>query len=145
MISEALELTGRERVLEIGTGSGYQAAVLSRLATDVYTIERIEVLARDAAHRLRQLGYVNVHVRAGDGYLGWPELAPFERIALTAAPSELPRTLVSQLADGGVLVGPIGDADALGQSLVRVRKHGGALDVEHLGEVAFVAMVIGTE
>jgi protein-L-isoaspartate(D-aspartate) O-methyltransferase len=143
IMTEALELCGRERVLEIGTGTGYQAAVLSRLAEEIYSVERLDALANEAAQRLWKLGYHNVHVRVGDGYLGWPELAPFDRVVLTAAPPELPRTLVQELVDGGVMVAPIGDADALGQSLVRIRRHGDVLDVEELGDVAFVEMVHG--
>jgi protein-L-isoaspartate(D-aspartate) O-methyltransferase len=138
VMTEALELTGEERVLEIGTGSGYQAAVLAMLAREVWSVERIEPLANDAAARLARLGYTNVHVRCGDGFAGWPEQAPFDRIVLTAAPAELPIALVGQLAEDGVLVGPIGDDD---QSLVRVRKHGGELEIEDLGAVVFVPML----
>lgn len=144
-MTEALELTGRERVLEIGTGSGYQAAVLALLARAVFTIERIDALAIDAAARLAQLGAGNVHVRAGDGFEGWPEEAPFDRVLVTAAPPELPRELVAQLADGGVLVAPVGEQDALEQSLVRVRKRNGRLHLEDLGGVAFVEMLHGRE
>src|SRR5262249_12815799 len=106
VMTEALELGGRERVLEGGTGSGSEAAVLSLLSSDVYTIEIVTDLAEIARERLATLGYANVHVRAGDGYAGWPEHAPFDRIIVTAAPPELPRALVDQLAEGGVLVAP---------------------------------------
>lgn len=144
MMTEALELGGHERVLEIGTGSGYQAAVLSLLAREVYTIERVEPLAAEAAKRLADLGYANVHVRAGDGYLGWPDEAPFDRIILTAAPPRVPEALMRQLAEGGIMVAPVGDEDGA-QSLLRVRKRRGELSIEDLGGVKFVAMLRGEE
>lgn len=139
MMTDALELHGPERVLEIGTGSGYQAAILSMLAKEVYSIELVEPLARDADARLKELGY-RVHVRAGDGYKGWPEAAPFDRIILTAAPPEIPRALLDQLAEGGVLVAPVGEGI---QELVRIRKVQGKLKREHLDMVVFVPMVPG--
>ena len=142
MMTQALELTGREKVLEIGTGSGYQAAVLGRLAGSVYTIEIHAELARDAAARLAQLGYGNVIVRAGDGYAGWPEHAPFDRVVLTAAPPVLPSALVDQLAEGGVLVAPVGPEGWM-QRLFRYRKVRGELLQEDLGGVMFVPMVKG--
>ncbi|HEU5480898.1 MAG TPA: protein-L-isoaspartate(D-aspartate) O-methyltransferase, partial [Candidatus Tumulicola sp.] len=108
IMSEALELDGRERVLEVGTGSGYQAAVLSLLAAEVYSIELVPELASSARARLERLGYANVHVRQGDGYQGWIEQAPFDRIVLTAAPPDVPDTLFDQLRDGGLLVAPTG-------------------------------------
>lgn len=110
-MSEALEVAPTQRVLEIGTGSGYQAAVLSRLARDVYTIEIVPELARRAAATLKTLGYANVHVREGDGYAGWPEQAPFARIMVTAAPETVPPPLVEQLASGGRMVIPVGDRE----------------------------------
>lgn len=139
MMTEALELRGTDRVLEIGTGSGYQAAILSTLAGQVYSIELVEPLAKQADARLKELGY-HVKVRAGDGYLGWPEAAPFDRIILTAAPPEVPKTLIDQLAEGGVLVAPIGRG---AQELVRIRKVQGKLDREVLDIVLFVPMVPG--
>ncbi|HZR83118.1 MAG TPA: protein-L-isoaspartate(D-aspartate) O-methyltransferase [Candidatus Binatia bacterium] len=142
IMTDALRLRGDERVLEIGTGSGYQAAVLSRLAREVDTIEIVAPLGEEARERLARLGYRNVQVRIGDGYRGWPELAPFDRILLTAAPPELPATLVEQLADGGILVAPVGEADD--QILARWTKHGPALDRELLGGVRFVPMVSAT-
>jgi protein-L-isoaspartate(D-aspartate) O-methyltransferase len=107
-MTEALGIRPTDRVLEIGTGSGYQAAVLGRLARDVYTVEIVPVLAAGAATVLRDLGYKNVHVREGDGYAGWPEHAPFDRIMVTAAPDEIPQPLIEQLAPGGRLVIPVG-------------------------------------
>jgi protein-L-isoaspartate(D-aspartate) O-methyltransferase len=142
IMTDALRLTGSERVLEIGTGSGYQAAVLSRLAREVHTIEIVESLGNEARERLARLGYSNVQVRIGDGYRGWPELAPFDRIILTAAPPSLPPALIEQLVDGGVLVGPLGVGDD--QSLVRWVKHGDRLEATTLGGVRFVPMVPAT-
>lgn len=141
-MTDALELRGRERVLEIGTGSGYQAAVLSVLAAEVYSIEIVPELGERAARRLRALGYANVHVRVGDGYAGWPEHAPFDRIIVTAAPPEIPRALTDQLAEGGVLVAPVGEQYET-QWLVRVRKKGDVLRRERLEPVRFVPMVPG--
>jgi protein-L-isoaspartate(D-aspartate) O-methyltransferase len=140
VMTEALELRGSERVLEIGTGSGYQAAVLSLLAAEVYTIEIVDELADEARVRLVRLGYTNVHVRAGDGYKGWPDEAPFDRILVTAAPDELPRALLDQLAEGGVLVAPVGP-NGWTQRLLRCRKKGGRISTEDLGAVRFVPMV----
>ena len=108
-MTEALAIQPHHTVLEIGSGSGYQAAVLAELARTVYTIEIVPELARRAAATLQSLGYRNVQVREGDGYAGWPEHAPFDRIMVTAAPSEIPRPLIDQLAVGGRLVIPVGD------------------------------------
>jgi protein-L-isoaspartate(D-aspartate) O-methyltransferase len=138
VMTEALELRGGERVLEIGTGSGYQAAILALLSKEVCSIELLPRLGERARARLRELHYDNVEVRVGDGYAGWPEKAPFDRIIVTAAPPELPKTLVDQLADGGVMVAPVGDYV---QELVRVRKLGGKVRVEHITGVRFVPMV----
>ena len=107
-MTEVLEVSAAHRVLEVGTGSGYQAAVLAQLAREVYTIEIIPELARRSAATLAALGYSNVQVRAGDGYLGWPDRAPFDRIIVTAAPEEIPAPLLDQLAPGGRLVVPVG-------------------------------------
>ncbi len=107
-MTQALEVTSEHKVLEIGTGSGYQAAVLGRLAREVYTIEIVEPLADHSGGLLKQLGFVNVHVRTGNGYLGWPEQAPFDRIMVTAAPAEVPPALVEQLEIGGRMAIPVG-------------------------------------
>jgi protein-L-isoaspartate(D-aspartate) O-methyltransferase len=107
-MSEALRVTPNDKVLEIGTGSGYQAAVLGELAREVFTIEIVEGLAEQSSRVLKELGYANVHVRAGDGYAGWPEHAPFDAIMVTAAPDHIPEPLVEQLKVGGRLVVPVG-------------------------------------
>jgi protein-L-isoaspartate(D-aspartate) O-methyltransferase len=109
LMTELLDLQPNDTVLEIGTGSGYQGAVLSRLAKEVYSIEIVPELARDAGERLRQLGYANVTVKEGDGYRGWPEHAPFDGIIVTAAPSRIPEPLLEQLAPRGRMVIPVGD------------------------------------
>ena len=108
LMTEMLAPAKWQRVLEVGTGSGYQAAVLAQLVNHVYTIEIVPQLAESARQTLRRLGYDNVTVRQGDGYQGWPEYAPFDRIILTAAPAEVPKTLLDQLAPGGRLVAPVG-------------------------------------
>jgi protein-L-isoaspartate(D-aspartate) O-methyltransferase len=107
-MTELLEPARHHRVLEIGTGSGYQAAVLAMLVKELYSIEIVPQLAASAEQTLKRLGYSNVQVRQGDGYKGWPELAPFDRIILTAAPPEVPRALIDQLRPGGKLVAPVG-------------------------------------
>jgi len=108
-MTEAAEISPREKVLEIGTGSGYQAAILGEVAREVYTIEIIPELAESARKTLAELGYANVHTKAGNGYLGWPEHAPFDAILVTAAPDEIPQALVDQLALGGRMVVPVGE------------------------------------
>ena len=107
-MTELLEPAQTHKVLEIGTGSGYQAAVLSMLVKDVYSVEIVPELAARSAEALKRLGYNNVHVRQGDGYKGWPEFAPFDRIILTAAPPDVPQALIDQLRPGGKLVAPVG-------------------------------------
>ena len=143
IMTQALDLQGGERVLEIGTGSGYQAAVLSLLVSEVYTIEVVSDLADEARSRLQTLGYANVQVRDGDGYGGWPEQAPFDRIIVTAAPEEVPQELFDELAEGGILVIPVGP-NGWKQRLLRFRKLNGHVSREDLGPVAFVPMVPGT-
>ena len=136
-MTEALGLRGGEKVLEIGTGSGYQAAVLSEIVKSVFTIEIVEPLAADAKERLRRLGYANVSVRAGDGYLGWPEEAPFEAIIVTAAAPRIPDPLKQQLKDGGRLIVPVGDDY---QELVVVTRRGAKFEERSVLPVRFVPM-----
>ena len=141
LMTEALRLTRGDRVLEIGTGSGYAAAVLSEIAAEVYTIERLAPLADSARHRLADLGYDTVHVQCGDGTLGWPEHAPYDAIVATAGGPEVPNALLEQLAIGGRLVMPVG-ASPHEQHLVRVvRKTADDYDHEDLGAVAFVPLI----
>ncbi len=137
LMTQCLALQSTERVLEIGTGSGYQAAVLSVLVKEVYTIEIIPSLADSASARLKRLGYDNVRVRCGDGFLGWPEEAPFDAIIITCAPSTLPEPLVAQLADGGRLIVPLGD-DL--QVLTLYEKNDGVLISQEIAPVLFVPM-----
>jgi protein-L-isoaspartate(D-aspartate) O-methyltransferase len=141
LMLEALELVGNEKVLDIGTGSGYAAAVASRISAQVYGIERHSTLARLAAERLNRLGYTNAHIRAGDGTRGWPENAPFEAIMVAAGGPEVPTALKNQLAIGGRLVIPVGDTPRL-QTLLRVRRTGAdTWTEEDLGAVTFVPLI----
>lgn len=135
-MTQALGLRGG-KALEVGTGSGYQAAVLAEIAVKVYTIEILEPLAREARERLARLGYRNVEVRAGDGYLGWPEAAPFDGILVTAAAPRVPEPLKEQLADGGRLVIPVGDEY---QEILVVTRRGKEFDERRVLPVRFVPM-----
>src|SRR5207237_6329216 len=138
---QALDLHGGERVLEIGTGSGYAAAVMAEIAAEVYTIERHEKLARLAAERLARDGYVHVHVRHGDGTLGWPEAAPFDGIVVAAGGPVVPPALKSQLSIGGRLVIPVGEVVGL-QKLLRVtRRSQDEYTEEDLVDVRFVPLI----
>src|SRR5205809_1266665 len=136
-MTEALGLRGGERVLEIGTGSGYQSAVLAKIAGTVYTIEIVPELAEEARERLARLGYRNVRVRAGDGYLGWPEAAPFDAIIVTAAAPRIPQPLKDQLRDGGRLILPVGDEY---QELIVVTRRGASFEERRVLPVRFVPM-----
>ena len=138
LMSEVAALNGTERVLEIGTGSGYQAAVLSRLAAKVYSIETIPSLHEHARMALNAMGFHNVHLRSGDGSLGWPEAAPFDAVLATAAMPGIARPLLEQLGPGGRLVAPIGEEDL--QTLVRVQRINGSWQEEYFGECRFVRM-----
>jgi protein-L-isoaspartate(D-aspartate) O-methyltransferase len=135
----SLALSGSENVLEIGTGCGYQAAVLSLLAREVHSVEILPELARPAAERLQRLGYLNVHVHGGDGTLGWPESSPYDAILIAAAAPAIPEPLVQQLAEGGRLVAPVGDEDK--QELQLVTKHEGQLIVRQGGPCRFVPLM----
>lgn len=139
-MAEALQLTGDEKVLEIGTGCGYGAAVLSRLAKEVHTVERLSELAKAAAARLARLGFKNVHVHIGDGSLGWPKHAPYGAICVTAAPASVPLALQGQLVQGGRLVIPVG-ASHRGQQMMRYTLHGCELLSEDLGAFSFVPLI----
>jgi len=139
LMTEALELKGPERVLEVGTGSGYQAAILAELARQVFSIERYPSLAARAKRLLEQLGYRNVLIKVGDGTKGWPEMAPFDAIIVTAAGPKIPEPLIEQLKDGGRLVIPVGDEWS--QYLLKVTKQGDKLIKENLGAVRFVKLV----
>jgi len=139
LMTEALALQGHERALEVGTGSGYQAAILSRLVAHLYTVERIEELAHRARDVLAQLGYHNVSLRVANGTLGWPEHAPYDAIIVTAATPEVPAPLTDQLADGGRLIAPVGGTWS--QMLVRIHRQGGHLHQEELSAVAFVPLI----
>ena len=141
-MTQALEVGERMRVLEIGTGSGYQASVLAHLCRRVYTIERYRSLMREAQARFQELGLDNVTTRFGDGMEGWPEQAPFDRIIVTAATKEAPPVLLDELAVGGVMVIPMGGA-LRGQDVVRIRRTEEGLDREELLPVRFVPLVAG--
>ncbi|HET9067439.1 MAG TPA: protein-L-isoaspartate(D-aspartate) O-methyltransferase [Amaricoccus sp.] len=142
LMTQALELTRRSKVLEIGTGSGYQAAILARLARRVYTVERHRRLARRARELFQRLGLHNITVIHGDGSLGPPEQAPFDRIILTAAAEDPPQPLIDQLRDGGIMVLPVGQSNAV-QTLIRIEKTAAGLDYTDLGAVRFVPLVEG--
>jgi protein-L-isoaspartate(D-aspartate) O-methyltransferase len=144
LMSELLDLKGGEKVLEIGAGSGYQAAVLSRLAEGVYTIEIIPSLAARAQETLTRLGYRNISVKTGDGFFGWEEKGPFDAILITAAAEKIPEPLWRQLREGGRLVMPLGEPRG-NQQLVRVRKVGGKQQIENVTAVVFVPMTGAVE
>ena len=140
LMAQVLHLRADERLLEIGTGSGYAAAIFARIVREVHTVERIASLAHTATTRLAQLGITNVHVHEGDGSLGWPAAAPYDAIAVAAAAPRPPPTLLAQLALGGRLVIPIGDARH--QRLLRVtRRTAGTYDHDDLGPVMFVPLL----
>jgi protein-L-isoaspartate(D-aspartate) O-methyltransferase len=139
LMTELLELEGQQRILEIGTGSGYQAAVLSELVEEVYSMEIKEILYRQATERLQRLGYTNVRTRHGDGYYGWPEEAPFDGIIITASVDHVPPPLLGQLVDGGKIVLPLGHPFSF-QNLVVVTKDGQDVRLRQVTGVLFVPM-----
>lgn len=143
LMTQALEVGERHKVLEIGTGSGYQSAVLAGLCRRLYTIERHRPLLAEAEQRLKQLRIHNVTAKLGDGSLGWPEQAPFQRIMVTAAAHDIPPLLVGQLQVGGIMVLPVGDPASGAQDLVRVVRLEQGIDIQHLGPVRFVPLVEG--
>jgi protein-L-isoaspartate(D-aspartate) O-methyltransferase len=138
LMTELLSIKPTNRILEVGTGSGYQAAILAELSQEVYSIEIIESLAASALERLKKLGYKNIFVRAGDGYLGWPEKAPFDGIIVTCAPDDIPKPLLAQLKTGGRMVIPVGDPPD--QILYLVRKTEQGIEKERNIPVRFVPM-----
>lgn len=140
-MAQAARLTEHERVLEIGTGTGYGAAVLSQLAAEVCTIERWPDLAHSARERLQRLGFENVHVRLGDGSLGWPERGPFDAIVVTAAAEQVPPAFFGQLVDGGRIIIPVGEPGN-GQTMFRFIRRGDGLHSESLGQFSFVPLVL---
>jgi protein-L-isoaspartate(D-aspartate) O-methyltransferase len=138
-MTQALELGRDDRVLEVGTGSGYQAAILGKICKEVYSIEIVPELAQSSEQLLARLGFENVHVKAGDGYLGWPEKAPFDAIIVTCAPDHVPEPLVNQLKEGGRLIIPLGEEGTI-QQLVLLRKVEGKILKENMLDVRFVPM-----
>ena len=137
LMTELLDLRGEEKVLEVGTGSGYQAAILAELAREVYSIEIIETLASSAKNLLLELGYRNIQVKAGDGYLGWPENGPFDAIIVTCAPDHIPKPLLEQLKEGGRMVVPVGIHS---QELKKIVKRSGKIETIDVIPVIFVPM-----
>jgi protein-L-isoaspartate(D-aspartate) O-methyltransferase len=144
-MTRELDVTPESRVLEIGTGSGFQTAILAELARKVYTVERLPELAETARERLMKLGYRNIEFRVGDGALGWPEDAPFDRIMVTAAARTIPRALTDQLAPGGRLVTPVGTHDENQMLLLIEKDAAGALAERELCAVRFVPLVSETQ
>ena len=144
LMTQALEATDRHKVLEVGTGSGYQTAILSKLVRRVYTVERHRDLLMDAERRFKQLNLHNITTMVGDGYKGWGAQAPFDRILVTAAARIVPPDLVAQLSDeGGIMVLPVGDVAGLHQEVIRVRKDGKQFKSERMFPVRFVPLVQG--
>lgn len=138
LMTEELELRSTDRVLEVGTGSGYQAAILAEIVAEVYTVEIIEPLAREAEQRLQELKYDNVTVVLGNGYWGLPDYAPYDKIIVTCAPEEMPEPLLEQMADDAIMVIPVGSAGF--QNLIKVRKVGGDISMERIAPVSFVPL-----
>jgi len=139
IMTQCLALSGKEKLLEVGTGSGYQTAILAELAASVYTIERVEALSRQAQARLTEMGYANIHFRAGDGTLGWPEEAPFDAILITAAAPGVAEPWREQLAEGGRLVAPVGPR--YGQTLIAYTKRGEKLEEMPVCGCVFVPLL----
>jgi protein-L-isoaspartate(D-aspartate) O-methyltransferase len=144
LMTEALRLKPSDRVLEIGTGSGYQAAILAETVREVYTVEIRKSLAETATQKLKDLGYKNVKIKFGDGYFGWEEYAPFDAIIITASANHIPPSLIKQLKEGGRLILPLGST-VFYQTLTLVTKEKGDLNIEQMGPVVFVPMIGETE
>ena len=143
LMTQALQLNDRLKVLEIGTGSGYQAAILSRLCRRVYTVERHRDLMMEAEQRFQAHNYHNITTMLGDGWAGWPNQAPFDRIIVTAAARLVPEALLGQLKEGGIMVIPVGEENALSQELLRITRTAEGLETERMFPVRFVPMVEG--
>jgi len=141
LMTELIDPQPTDRILEIGTGSGYQAAVLGELGAEVFTIEIIAELAGSAAAKLEEMGYERIHVRHGDGYLGWPDEAPFDKVIVTAAPEEIPTALVEQLRIGGRMVVPVGPRYAVQQLMLLEKGEDGRIRTSRIIPVRFVPMV----
>jgi protein-L-isoaspartate(D-aspartate) O-methyltransferase len=139
LMTEYLDLTGKERVLEIGTGSGYQTAILAQLCIRVYSIERFVSLAQKAKDLLDELGYSNIEITVGDGTLGWPKAAPFDRIIITAAAGDIPAPLIEQLKEAGKIIAPLGDS--FSQTLTLAQKQKGKLNLRQICGCVFVPLV----
>ncbi len=139
LMTQALELTGNEKTLEIGTGSGYQTAVLAELSSRVYTIERIRILMERARHMLQELGYTNVLFKSYDGTLGWEEYSPYDAIIITAGAPAVPEPLLEQLADGGRMIVPVGDK--FSQELIKITRKKDSFDRKSLGGCRFVDLI----
>lgn len=142
IMTQALDIQDRERVLEVGTGSGYQSAILAKLARRVYTIDRFRTLVEAAESRFRTLRLSNITTLVGDGMNGWPEQAPFDRIVVTAAGEEVPQALLRQVRLGGVIVAPVGPVDGI-QKLVRMERTESGFDERELADVRFVPLIPG--
>jgi len=139
LMTQCLKLNGEEKVLEIGTGSGYQAAILARLCKEVYSVERIKSLAGRTAELLKKMAYTNIHIKVADGSLGWEEFAPYDRIMVTAAAPEIPGALLKQLKDEGIMLIPLGGS--FSQILTRLKKHGSEIETEDICGCAFVPLL----
>lgn len=139
IMTELLELKGNEKVLEIGTGSGYQAVILAELSKEVYTVERIETLANRAREKFNALGYKNIYIKIGDGTLGWKEMSPFDRIIITAGCPDIPEPLIEQLNDNGIVVAPVGDR--FSQQLIKINKTSGKLLRQYHTPCVFVPLI----
>jgi protein-L-isoaspartate(D-aspartate) O-methyltransferase len=139
VMTQLLELKGNEKVLEIGTGSGYQTAILAELAKDIYSVERVAALATRAEERFHSLGYNNIHIKIGDGTLGWSEEAPFDRIIITAGTPKIPDPLIEQLSERGIIIAPVGER--FSQRLLKVRKSKGKLLEDYHTPCIFVPLI----
>jgi protein-L-isoaspartate(D-aspartate) O-methyltransferase len=143
LMTQEMELKSTDKVLEVGTGSGYQAAILAEIANKVYTVEILEPLAKSAEERLKELKYDNIVVVLGDGFYGLEEYAPFNKIVVTCAPEEIPQPLIDQLVDGGIMVIPVGPTGF--QYLIKVTKEGDDINIEQVTPVSFVPLIGGPE